>query len=335
MPLSRKSIFTLISLLIIYSWFFISTSLFKKSAPPVTVASNNVYLYIQPQDGKSPIINAINSAQKEILIEVYLLSDKDVIESIKNAKTRGVNVKIILEQHPYGGNNLNNKTKQELDKFGVPTKWANPKFTLTHQKTILIDSNKAFILNQNLTLSSFTRNREYNILDTIPSDINQLRSIFLSDWEGKNFTPISSNLIYSPDNSRKSIISLINKANKSIDIETEVINDRQIVGLLVERSKTIQIRLLIPTLTQIQGNKLYIEELSKNGIKVKTLANPYIHAKLILVDKKYAYSGSINLTTQSMDENREVGILLSDANILTKLSSTFESDWNLSTDLNN
>lgn len=37
---------------------------------------------------------------------------------------------------------------------------------------------------------------------------------------------------------------------------------------------------------------------------------PYLHAKVILRDGKYAYIGSHNLTTNSLDNNRELGVFL-------------------------
>lgn len=328
MSISRKNLLSIIFILFIYLWFFISQTAFKKDPPPVITATNSVSVFIQPESGRDPLIKAINSAQKEILIEVYLLSDKEIVDSLKKAKSRGVSVMIIMEKHPFGGNNSNNKTKQELDRSGITTKWSNNKFALTHQKTIVIDSQKAFILNQNLTPSSFSKNREYNILDTNQNDVLQLRNIFISDWEGKNFDPQSSSIIESPNTSRTSIISLIKKAQKNIDIEIEVIEDREILQLLAEKSNSVQIRLLIPPLNQINSNTVAVNLLKQKGVVVKKLTNPYVHAKLILVDAKFAYIGSINLSSQSMDQNREAGIILSNLQISQTLSQTFQNDWN-------
>ena len=38
--------------------------------------------------------------------------------------------------------------------------------------------------------------------------------------------------------------------------------------------------------------------------------SPYLHAKIIIRDGKNAYLGSHNLSTNSIDNNREVGILI-------------------------
>jgi phosphatidylserine/phosphatidylglycerophosphate/cardiolipin synthase-like enzyme len=52
-----------------------------------------------------------------------------------------------------------------------------------------------------------------------------------------------------------------------------------------------------------------------------------MHAKMILSDDTKAYIGSINFSAQSMDENRELGIILTQADSIQKLTTTFETDW--------
>jgi hypothetical protein len=54
----------------------------------------------------------------------------------------------------------------------------------------------------------------------------------------------------------------------------------------------------------------------------------YIHAKIIIVDGTSALVGSQNFSSASLDDNRELGITLTDPGIISSLSSTFQSDWN-------
>jgi phosphatidylserine/phosphatidylglycerophosphate/cardiolipin synthase-like enzyme len=56
----------------------------------------------------------------------------------------------------------------------------------------------------------------------------------------------------------------------------------------------------------------------------------YMHAKIIVVDGKTAFVGSENISTQSLDRNRELGIIVSDAGVLNTLQSTFQKDWTVS-----
>ena len=330
----KKNVLTLLLLLLVYSWFFFVHQ--NKQTPPLKIlgADTNIALFVEPSSGRQPILEAINSAQNEIFVEVYLMSDKQIINALEMAKQRGVVVEVMLEQHPFGGGSLNNATKEELISKGVSFEWANSSFALTHEKTIVIDKNEAFILNQNLTASSFSKNREYDVIDTNPQDVSEIRSMFISDWERKPFLPGVSHLIVSPINSRTALTTLIKSTTKTIDIEMEVINDDQVISQLCDEAKKIQVRLLVPTFSQIDSNFNSVNKLSACGAFVKTMSSPYVHAKLILVDSAKAYVGSVNLSSQSMDENRELGIILTQNDSLKNLVVSFASDWNKSIELN-
>lgn len=322
----RKRLFLLAALLLIYSVFFLTHIHVQKNATVLGTASN-LFLFEEPRDGKDPILSSINSSTKEIDMEMYLLSDKDVIASLITSCQKGVIVKVMLEEHPFGGGSLNQKTKQTLDGSCVQTKWTNSTFSLTHEKTIVIDGNIVFILNQNLTASAFSKNREYDIADTTLSDVTEIKKIFGADWNRSDFSQTDENLVVSPNSSREKLSALIASARQSIDTEVEVIDDPDMVHLLESKAQSVAVRLIVPDISQISANKKILVQLQQNGVEVKTLKSPYIHAKLILIDGAKAYIGSVNLTTQSMDSNREVGILISQQNILTELHQDFAADW--------
>lgn len=332
----KKFLPTLILVLFVYGWYFFIHQQSHPSNLNVLGASTNLVLYVQPDTGHQPLLDAINSAQKEVLVEVYLLSDKQIISALENAHSRGVDVKVMMEQHPVGSGTLNTKTKQELDSDDIATEWSNPSFTLTHEKSITIDGSETFVLSQNLTASAFSKNREYDVLDTNPTDVTEVRTIFIDDWERKSFSPPQdTNLIESPDNSQAALTTLVNNATTSVDAETEDINDNQLTQTLAEKAKTIKIRLIVPTLSQVSSNEQALKELTNAGVQVKTISSPYMHAKMILADDTKAYIGSINFSTQSMNDNRELGIILTQPDDLQTLQTTFETDWDKATAFTN
>ena len=324
----KKYLPTLLLMIAVYAWYFFFYQPVHPKKLNVLGAQSNVALYVQPDSGHTPIIDALQSAKKEILVEVYLLSDKQIISALEDAKARGVDVKVMMEEHPFGGGNLNQKTETTLNANNIQTEWSDPAFTLTHEKAIVIDNNEALILSQNLTGSSFTKNREYDVFDTNPSDVQEVRTIFIDDWERKSFSPTpDDNIIESPNDSRAGITTLLTNAQKSIDLETEDINDSAVINLLSEKAKTMPVRLLVPTLKQLSSNQKALQELSTAGVQVKTISSPYMHAKMIVTDDAKAYVGSINFSTQSMDENRELGIILTQQDSIQKLETTFAGDW--------
>lgn len=335
MSLLRRSLPLIFLIAAVYIWYFAAHIVPAAAPVKVLTAGGNVSLFVEPSSGKDPIISQINAAQKEILVEVYLLSDKDVIKALEDARKRGVSVKVMMEEHPFGGGNLNPTTKKELETSNIQVNWTNPDFALTHEKTITIDGREVFVLNQNLTASAFSKNREYDIFDTNTVDANIIRTIFYDDWQRKNYSPPDqTDLVISPLTSRKILTALISKSQKSLDIEVEDIDDASVVAAISQDAQHEKVRIITPSLSQISSNSKALQTLKSNNVEVKYLSSPYIHAKLILSDDQTAYIGSINLSSQSMDENREVGIIISNLEIINTLSQTFESDWEKAKELN-
>jgi phosphatidylserine/phosphatidylglycerophosphate/cardiolipin synthase-like enzyme len=135
------------------------------------------------------------------------------------------------------------------------------------------------------------------------------------------------NLVISPVNSRGKLISLLKQARNHIEIVMEILNDDEAVAVLKERAQQISVRVLLPEPEQILADKDAAEQLGRSGGWVRKLGNPYLHAKLILIDNERAYVGSINLSASSFDENREVGIIVSQPEIVQRFLNIFETDW--------
>ncbi|MDP2669718.1 MAG: phospholipase D-like domain-containing protein [bacterium] len=51
-----------------------------------------------------------------------------------------------------------------------------------------------------------------------------------------------------------------------------------------------------------------------------------MHAKMILVDNQKLYIGSMNLSTNAIENNREIGIVVSDPYVLKRFTKQFAGD---------
>jgi phosphatidylserine/phosphatidylglycerophosphate/cardiolipin synthase-like enzyme len=60
------------------------------------------------------------------------------------------------------------------------------------------------------------------------------------------------------------------------------------------------------------------------------LKKPYNHSKMILIDGKVLLLWSMNLSSNSLDNNREIGILLFDNLLIDKFLQYFRKDWDIS-----
>ena len=141
--------------------------------------TNNIAIIHSPQTGNE-IINVIDSANRTIDIEVYLLTSKGVISSLERAKERGVRVRIILEKRVIGGANQN--AFDTLKAHNISVRWASNVFTLTHSKIIVVDGKIIIVGSHNLSYSALNKNREISLLVLDENIANKLDAIFEEDW---------------------------------------------------------------------------------------------------------------------------------------------------------
>jgi cardiolipin synthase A/B len=55
-----------------------------------------------------------------------------------------------------------------------------------------------------------------------------------------------------------------------------------------------------------------------------------MHAKMMVADGSSAFVGSENISRNSLDNNRELGLIFSDQSLITTLQTTFQQDWSAS-----
>ncbi|HEX5499779.1 MAG TPA: phospholipase D-like domain-containing protein, partial [Thermomicrobiales bacterium] len=258
-------------------------------APAVTEAPIHpagpgiVGLIVQPDDGRAPILDEIDAARRTIDLEVYLLSDSQVIAALERAHDRGVAVRVLLEQHPFGGAGTTNAVHDRLQKAGIDIRWSNPAFTFSHIKLFIFDDDAAAIMNLNLTASAFTRNREFAIVTTQPAAVRTAMAIFDADWT-RGPEPNPDPLVVSPTNSRETLLGLIGGARQRLDIYAEVMRDPEIMRAIEDAARRgVQVRLIMsgqPT----DDNADERAELADAGVDVRLLNRLYVHAKMVMVD---------------------------------------------------
>ena len=300
-----------------------------------------VQVFVEPDDGEQVITNAIGSAQKSIWLEIYILSDRNVIRALEEAANRGLDVRVMLEPHPFGGGTSPSKTLDTLAASGIKTQFTNPSFSLTHEKGMIIDGTSAYIMTSNFSRSALGgnsgssgyRNREYGIIDTIQQDILATEEIFVADWNRSTVQFNDPNLVVSPINSRNDFTTLINSARSTLLIEAEEMIDSDIEQAIANAAQHgVQVEVILPVANTSSGDSSSqgIAIIKQSGVQVREDPKLYMHAKIIVVDNKVAFVGSENISAPSLDQNRELGIIVSDPSALNKIQTTFRYDWGAS-----
>jgi cardiolipin synthase A/B len=257
---------------------------------------------------------------------------------LEEAANRGVDVRVMLEPHPFGGGGSPARTMDQLRAAGAKVEESSPSFALTHEKGMVVDNSTVFIMTSNFSRSALGgyssgkgfSNREYAIVDAIPQDVQAVISIFQADWDRTTAQFNDANLVISPFNSRYALMALINSAHSTLLVEGEEMNDSAIEQALMNAAQHgVQVQVILPAPQGSSGdsNSQGIAAIKQGGVQVREDARLYMHAKMMLVDGQKGFVGSENISAQSLDQNRELGIIVADQGVLHTLQQTFQQDW--------
>ncbi|PRC92990.1 phospholipase D-like domain-containing protein [Solimicrobium silvestre] len=288
-------------------------------------------LVTEPSQGLTSIYDLINSAKKTIDMTMYELTDTTAENLLVQAASNGVTVRVILDQDNEKSNNQAAYTL--LAAHGVQVHWANTAYTYTHKKTITVDGTTAAIMTLNLSSQYYSTSRDFAVIENDANDIKAIEAVFNADFANKAITPaLGDDLVWSPTNSQSVLLALINGAKYNLKVENEEMDDTAIAAALASAAKRgVQVEV---TMTANSDYATELNQLKTAGVKIATYAATaplYIHAKVIIADFGYtaakAYMGSENFSNTSLNKNRELGLTLTDSDILSSLNATLTSDF--------
>jgi phosphatidylserine/phosphatidylglycerophosphate/cardiolipin synthase-like enzyme len=291
-------------------------------------------LVTEPDDGLTAIYALIESATKSIDMTMYELTDITVTNLLAKAAAKGIKVRVILDQNNERGSNT--PAYNYLIEHKVPVHWASPSFAVTHQKTITVDQATSAIMTLNLTPTYYTTSRDFAVITNNAADVAAIETTFSADFSDTPvIAPTGDNLVWSPTNSLNSLEGLINGATQSLLIAQEEFEESALQAALVAALK----RGVSVTLVQENENNKYttaLTALKSAGAKIAIYTSTnfnafYIHAKVILADYGTSgaklFLGSENFSTPSLTENRELGLIFSDAACMTGVYTAISKDF--------
>jgi cardiolipin synthase A/B len=300
---------------------------------PTPTPAPTYTLVTMPDNGLTAIYNLLSSAAKTIDMTMYELTDTQVTSILTTAASNGITVRVILDQN----NEKNNNTTayNTLSQGGVQVHWANPTYACTHQKTITVDSATSAIMTLNLTPEDYPTTRDFAVITTDTNDIAAIETTFAADFTNAAITPpTGDNLVWSPTNSRASLLGIINNAQTSLLIAQEEMADDQIESALESAlQRGISLTLVQENLTGSYTSIL--QTLAGDGAQIATYSSKtgyYIHAKAILADygtpQAALFLGSENFSTASLDDNRELGLIFNDPTCMAGVQAAITADYN-------
>ena len=285
----------------------------------------------EPAAGIGPIYQLITGARSSVDLTMYELADPTAEADLTADAARGVDVRVILDQHLE--RSANSGAYDYLAARGVHVRWG-PAGTTYHQKTLTVDDATSVIMTGNLVAEDYAGTRDFAVIDTGRADVAAIVATFDADFAGAAITPPDgTDLVWSPTNAQASVLSVINGAARTLAVEDEEMDDPAVTGALAAAAgRGVDVTI---TMTADPEWDHAFTELARAGAHIRLYADDssalYIHAKAIVADAgrpgQRVLLGSQNFSVASLDYNRELGILSSDPAVVTAVAATLAGDY--------
>jgi phosphatidylserine/phosphatidylglycerophosphate/cardiolipin synthase-like enzyme len=232
------------------------------------------------------------------------------------------------------GESDNDEARDALALAGVEVRRTNPAFEVTHEKSMVLDDEHAFVESLNWTTEGLTSTRDYAVVTPSAPEVAEIIDCFEADWSAEEFDPGEApHLIWCPINGRTRIAQFIDRAERSLLLQNERYQDPVIIERLVRAARRgVKVHIMARLPHTLKPDKLLegvsgLRLLDDVGIKVHTLHHLKLHAKMILADNQRAVVGSINLSPGSFDSRRELAIEVAESHIIDRLTAVAQHDW--------
>ena len=306
---------------------------------------------VEPEQGPQALVNMINQAKEQIQISIYQFMDSsgeesDVVKRLAAISKLGVKVEFLIndflhEDFPPDGKEI---YKYEIDwcnKNGIRCTPASSAFTFTHNKYIIIDGKQVSIMTLNLSQEDFDGHaRNFVVTSKNRKDVSFVSSLYNIDLlnaenETKNSPRyIPDDMILSPVNAPERLEEAINSATKTLDIYEMYFSEscpEEIIDAIVHVAKRgVKVRII--TNSQFKDSAIVIGNMQKQSSNIQAILitpeeNFFIHAKVFIIDGSKVVSGSINLSSDSIEDNRELDVIIHEPTAVSPFVKTFEYDW--------
>jgi cardiolipin synthase len=303
-----------------------SATVRSSSAPAASLR-----LLTEPGSGIGPIYKLITAARHSVDLTMYELIDPTAETDLAAAAARGVDVRVLLDQHLEKSRDTS--AYDYLTAHHVHVRWA-PAGTTYHQKTLTVDGATSVVMTLNLVASDYAGTRDFAVIDTGHADVAAITATFNADFAGQAITPPDgADLVWSPTNAKASILSVINGAKHTLAVEDEEMDDPAVTTALAAAARR-HVEVTITMTTDSEWDQAFTE-LARAGAHIHLYRDSssvlYIHAKAIVADAgrsgQRVLVGSQNFSVASLGYNRELGILTGNSRMVAAIAATLAHDY--------
>jgi cardiolipin synthase A/B len=274
-----------------------------------------VKLIIQPDEGLTPVLQAVKRAKKSIDIVIFRFDRPELEKAIGAAVSRGVAVRALIAHTNRGGEKNLRKLEMRLLAAGVIVARTADDLTRYHSKMMIVDDT-LHVLGFNYTRLDTERSRSFGVVTRDKRLVKEAAALFRADCTRQVYAAGHDRFVVSPESSRRLLTAFLSRAKNQLLIYNVKVSDRMVLRTLAERRKAgVEIRII----GKVEGGLPEVE--------TRKLAALRLHVRAIVRDGAAFFVGSQSLRKLELDGRREVGVIGTDVRAAKKIQAIFESDW--------
>jgi hypothetical protein len=109
-----------------------------------------------------------------------------------------------------------------LERAGIEARDANPAFDLTHEKSMVVDDETAFVKSLNRATANLTETRDYAVVTTRRHEVAEIIECFEADWHRQTFEPRDkSHIVWCPGPGRDRLCRVIDETRHRLLVQNE------------------------------------------------------------------------------------------------------------------
>lgn len=280
-----------------------------RSTMPKPVVDQHMQL-LWGHDIKQAALRLIGNSHHKVYLDMYELSDPDIISALSKAHARKVDVRVVLDATEKHSTDTG---YPKLRAAGIEVRKIHIQRGIDHVKMLIADNG---VLIGGMNYGSYSwNNNDASVLIAHPNP--SYKALFLWDFSRANGQSATAPIAQLPLTYDRSIgpavIDAVRRAQHTVDMEAFDLSDRDLVNALqTDISRHISIEILVDPTEYY--SKSAVNTLRTEGATVRYY-QPYsgelLHAKIVDVDHGSTFIiGSANFSHQAYTYNHEADVVL-------------------------
>lgn len=292
---------------------------------------------------ENAMVDAINSATKTLDGALYEINLPRVVEAIVNAKNRGVQVRLVLD-NVYAIED-EDSLASSFAAAGIPIV-SDDRSAFMHHKFLVIDGSIVWMGSTNFTRNDVYNNNNNSLLlrstQLAQNYTAEFEEMFIEKQFSKSanrratpnpifiFNGVRVENYFSPEDGEeieRRLVELVNSAQISVRVMAFSFTIDELASAMISRhDEGVDVWALFETRGSLQGA---MRPLGCAGIPVKQDGNPQtLHHKVIIIDNHIVITGSFNFSKKAIEQNSENMLIIFDAQLAQQYIEQFDKLYN-------